>query len=116
MAQPKTPEVKTPTPATLRKYGLSLLGWEMLGAMQNWVCFVCERPPKSGRLCIDHEHVRGWKQMPPDERRKYVRGLLCWTCNHYALARGMTIQRALNVAEYLKRYQARWQDADDKQS
>lgn len=65
---------------------------------------MCHRQPSSGRLVIDHEHVFGWKRMPPEERRLYVRGLLCFFCNHYYLARGLTVDKAENVVRYLKRY------------
>lgn len=96
-----------PTEPTLRKYGMTAAEWRQRLADQGGVCPICEKTPPSGRLVIDHEHVRGWKGMPPEQRRLYVRGLLCWTCNHYALARGMTVRRAANVARYLETYQAR---------
>jgi hypothetical protein len=28
---------------------------------------------------IDHEHVKGYKKMKVDDRRKYIRGLVCTT-------------------------------------
>lgn len=99
--------VVEPKPATLRRYGLKLEGWQAIGERQGWVCYVCRRVPKSGRLCIDHEHVRGWKRMPPEERVRFVRGLCCFFCNHYHLARGITVERALRVASYLSEYEAR---------
>jgi hypothetical protein len=95
-----------PKPATLKKYGLSLGQWQALLDAQGGACFVCRRVPPSGRLCVDHEHVRGWKKMPPERRRAFVRGLLCWTCNHYYLARGISVERARNVVAYLERYAA----------
>lgn len=42
-------------------------------------CEICGR--KTGRLCVDHIHVRNFKKMLPSEKRKYVRGLLCFMCN-----------------------------------
>lgn len=74
---------------------------------QNGVCFVCKKSPSTGRLCIDHEHAPGWKKMPDEERKRYVRGLLCWWCNSAYLARGITIFKAENVVEYLKQYEER---------
>lgn len=96
-----------PSVATLKKYGLSLEEWRGLAASQEHCCFVCRREPSKGRLCIDHEHVKGWKKMPPEQRKLYVRGLLCWVCNHYYLGRGITIERAQNVVLYLQAYSSR---------
>lgn len=98
--------VKQPAPATLRKYGLTPELWNRLAASQGFACFVCLRQPSTGRLCVDHEHVKGWKKLPPEERRRYVRGLLCWTCNHFAVGRGVTLERARRVVAYLARYEA----------
>jgi len=58
-------------------------------------------------VVFDHEHTKGWKQMPPEERAEYVRGLTCWFDNHSYLGRGITIEKAQNVVAYLKRYAAR---------
>lgn len=99
--------ISTPSKATLSKYGLSEAEWRVILERQNGVCFVCEREPSKGRLCIDHEHAKGWKKMPPEKRKLYVRGLLCWVCNHYYLGRGITIAKAQNVAKYLIEYENR---------
>lgn len=97
----------TPTKATLKRYGLSEEEWKEIRDRQGSVCFVCKIDPPKGRLCIDHEHVKQWKKMPPEKRKLYVRGLLCWTCNHFYVGRGITIAKANNVAEYLKLYSER---------
>ena len=34
-----------------------------------------------GSWHVDHEHVDGWEEMPPEKRKLYVRGLLCNGCN-----------------------------------
>ena len=99
--------IRIPTAATLRRYGLSELEWRAIGVRQGWVCCVCRQHPKAGRLVIDHEHVKGWRDMPPAQRKRYVRGLLCWFCNHYHLARAMTEQKAYNVYLYLQDYNER---------
>jgi hypothetical protein len=99
--------IQVPSQATLRKYGLSENDWKKLLEEQESVCFVCKQTPSSNRLCVDHEHVRGWKKLPPEKRKLYVRGLLCWRCNTTFVGRGITIERATNVAAYLQRYQQR---------
>jgi hypothetical protein len=99
--------LQQPSLPTLKRYGLSLEDWTKIAEAQNKACFVCEKVPTKGRLCIDHEHVKGWKKMPPDQRKLYVRGLLCWVCNHYYLGRGITIPKAANVVRYLELYETR---------
>lgn len=99
--------INTPSKATLKKYGLEEDEWRAILESQNGVCFVCEKEPSKGRLCIDHEHAKGWKKMPPEKRKLYVRGLLCWVCNHYYLGRGINIPKAKNVVRYLEQYEAR---------
>jgi hypothetical protein len=42
-------------------------------------CEVCNR--KGVVLCVDHIHVAGFKKMPPEEKKKYVRGIACFMCN-----------------------------------
>ena len=99
--------VQVPTPATLKKYGLSEAEWCLLLADQDGGCGACGKVPSTGRLYIDHEHLRGWSKMKPEERTKYVRGLLCYMCNKFRLARGATVENLLGAAHYLERYQAR---------
>jgi hypothetical protein len=99
--------LKEPSRQTLAKYGLSVLDWQELAKRQSYVCFVCKKLTTTGRLCIDHEHAKGWKKMPPEQRKLYVRGLLCWVCNHYYVGRGISVQKAQNVALYLTEYESR---------
>lgn len=99
--------ISVPSKATLSKYGLSVEEWQSIADKQQGTCAVCKKEPTTGRLCIDHEHVKGWKKMPPDQRKLYVRGLLCWVCNHYYLGRGISIEKSRNVTTYLESYAAR---------
>lgn len=99
--------LKRPTQTTLDKYGLSYTDWLEIAQRQEFVCAICHKLPKSGRLNIDHEHVKGWKKMPPEQRKIYVRGLLCYMDNKYFMARGMSVVRAINIKEYIERYQDR---------
>jgi hypothetical protein len=64
----------------LRKtYGITLDEFNQKLAEQGNGCAVCGR--KDGRLCQDHIHVKGFKQMKPEEKRKYLRGIACFMCN-----------------------------------
>ncbi len=96
---------KIPGKETLKKYGLTAWDWLVLLEQQGGVCAVCKRVPTTGRLCIDHEHVKGWKRMTPEKRKGFVRGLLCFFCNRYYVGRCITVERSRNVTEYLLRYE-----------
>lgn len=102
--------ITIPTAATLNKYGLEERVWMLILDRQNGACGACHKVPKSFRLVIDHEHVRGWKSMPTHERTQFVRGLLCYMCNHYRLARGATIANLNGAADYLRDYAIRKAD------
>jgi superfamily II DNA or RNA helicase len=96
-----------PTKQTLRRYGLSLEEWKIMADNQGHVCKICKKYPLKGRLAIDHEHVKGWKKMPPEQRKKFVRGLLDWFCNSKVLTRGVDILKLEGALAYLKEYEAK---------
>lgn len=106
-------DVSPPAPATLKRYGLPLEEWQAMLRSQGGVCAICGKVPKPNRktgrvrFVIDHEHVRGWKAMPPERRKLYVRGITCWYCNATYLGRGITVDKARNVVAYLERYALR---------
>ena len=104
--------IKPPSKATLNKYGLDVKSWKTLLLSQGSVCGACGKVPSTGRLVIDHEHVKNWKKKPKEERVKYVRGCLCWVCNHYRLGKGATVANLLGASEYLKRYDKKKQEMD----
>ena len=94
----------TPTPTTLKKYGLSAEEWQVLYDIQEGKCAICGKAPSTGRLNIDHNHVLGWKKLDPSERKKYIRGLLCYVCNHRILTRGVTSEKLRSAADYLDKW------------
>lgn len=99
--------VVVPTKQTLDKYGLDEQAWLAILKDQDWACFVCEKLPPSGRLVVDHYHAKGWKKMLKEKRKLYIRGLLCWTCNHYLVGRGVTVQKSRRVTLYLEQFESR---------
>lgn len=101
--------IRIPAPATLAKYGLSLKDWRELVKAQGGRCGGCGRTPPSGRLNIDHEHIRGWKRLRPDDRKRYVRGLVDFQCNAHWLSRGATPEVLRGCADYLERYRVRFE-------
>lgn len=103
-------EVKPPKKETLRKYGLDLNQWIELVAQKQGRCWVCGRTPDptgSVRFVVDHEHVKDYKKKSADEKRKFIRGILCWNCNKNFLGKGITTVRARNVYQYLVDYDRR---------
>jgi len=96
--------VKEPAPSTLARYGLSLKEWKALYWRFDGNCHCCGAKPS--RLVIDHEHASGWNRMEDAERKRYIRGLCCTTCNHYVLTRYADAERHRKAAEYLDRYAA----------
>lgn len=56
--------------STLKRYGLTQLQFQLMSDLNVGRCVICQRPPKRGRLVVDHNHKTG-----------QVRGLLCRDCN-----------------------------------
>ena len=65
------------------KYGISIKEYDDLLTKQEGRCKTCGRHESKlkKRLGVDHKHIAGYSDMPPTEKRKYVRGLLCDDCN-----------------------------------
>jgi len=96
-----------PSQATLKKYGLTQEEWDAILKRQGGICPICESVPKTGRWVTDHKHVPNYKKLPPAERKKLVRGILCWYDNNRLLTRGVTIRKLRNAADYLERFEER---------
>lgn len=62
-------------------YGITLKEWTSMFNKQQGVCAICKTMPNNKILCVDHIHIKGFKKMIAKEKRKYVRGLLCFSCN-----------------------------------
>ena len=66
-----------------RLYGVTEEWYQAMLLAQGGACAICKwiPGPDDRELDVDHIHVDGWEEMPPEKRRLYVRGLLCGTCN-----------------------------------
>lgn len=95
--------MKLPSPATLKKYGLSSDEW--ISFYGDGICPICERP--LNKPVVDHLHVRNWKKLKPEKRKLYVRGVPCSYCNRRRLARGMSLEIARNIVTYLEAFEKR---------
>lgn len=94
-----------PSKVTLDKYGLSEKEWEGILHSQGDVCAICKKESKTGRYVTDHAHVKGYKKLPPEQRKKNVRGVLCWWDNKQFVGRGVTIEKLQNAISYLLEFQ-----------
>lgn len=99
--------MKIPTKATLKKYGLSEQEWKIQWLLQGERCPICRRSGDETVFVIDHEHRAGWKKMPPEKRKLFIRGIICSYCNQRRVGRGVTTETAYNSYEYLKQYDER---------
>lgn len=97
--------ITPPGQKTLDRYGLTANQWFNLLKAQGWQCPICQR--RVARWNTDHAHVPGWKNMPPKERRKYVRGVLCAYCNHRRVNSHMSGAEADRIAQYLLSWERR---------
>ncbi len=94
-----------------RVYGLDPEDYWGTLRKQNGGCAICglARGPEDRNLAVDHEHVDGYAEMPPDEKKKYFRGLLCLTCNRWRVARN-DLEIARRVVKYLEEHERKKQE------
>jgi hypothetical protein len=60
----------------LKKFGITEAQYLRMFEQQDGKCAICTTPPKTRRLCVDHDHIT-----------KRVRGLLCFHCNRNIVGR-----------------------------
>jgi len=99
--------IRIPSTATLKKYGLTSHEWLFILANQDYKCAICKNSLEDRRCNTDHYHVIGFKKMKPEEKKKYIRGILCWTCNKLIVGRGVTLNRLYFAVEYLEAFEKR---------
>lgn len=98
--------IRPPSAATLRRYGITADEWLGFLKAQGWRCPVCRK--RTGVTWnTDHDHVPGWRKKPPEERARYVRGVLCAFCNYRRVNSRMRAEEARRIADYLAAYEAR---------
>jgi len=105
--------ITPPAAKTLATYGLTADEWIAMLKAQGWVCPICLQGndrPKTGKQALwntDHEHVPRWVKKSPEERKRYVRGILCYYCNHRRVNSRMGSAEAQRIADYLRAYEER---------
>lgn len=107
----QTPEEKKLRAKELRlykTYGITLKEFDDLLISQGMACAVCKKIQP--RMCVDHIHIKGFKAMSLEEKKKYVRGIACFMCNtgfksFEKTVDGVRNRQALNgTFEYFKKY------------
>lgn len=101
----KDREIKIPAKSTLRIYGLNERAWLILFREQEWKCPICQKT--NAHWNIDHQHISGWKKMPPETRVLFVRGILCWSCNKNDAPSNLSAEKAYRLADYIQKYETR---------
>ena len=95
LARNKATAARSRRARRLKRFGMSLLEYELRLAAQNGACAICKKTPKQRLLCIDHCHETG-----------KVRGLLCTPCNAALGAFGDNPERMQAAMDYLTRFYA----------
>lgn len=98
---------RTASKATLKKYGLSQEEWQALYYKFDGCCWICGRSLEGKLACVDHEHVKGFKKMSPEEKKKHLRGILCYQDNKLVVSRVVTPERLRKAAKYLEEHEKR---------
>ena len=87
-----------------RTYGITEREYNKLLKLQKGVCALCGNPPKNVSLHVDHVHVVGFKKLPPEEKRKFIRGILCFRCNKFKVGR-LDYEWSKKITDYLEKYE-----------
>jgi|WetSurSiteA1Bulk_404760.scaffolds.fasta_scaffold00089_5 hypothetical protein len=91
----------------IKLFGITIDEYYHMFDSQNGRCAVCGRPQSecSRAFAVDHIHIDGYEKFSIQEKRKYVRGLLCVSCNT-ALGKLQDDPEILqNAIDYLLSYQ-----------
>ena len=97
---------KPPSPRTLAGYGMTPAEWLAVVDRQGNRCPICLR--HDVELVTDHVHIRGFRKLPADQRRRYVRGCPCRHCNLRLIPQRGTADEIQRVAEYLRAHEQRF--------
>jgi len=101
--------MRTPSKATLKKYGIDEYLWTLMYTAQDGKCAICGKPfedtEKDRISFVDHEHVKNYKNLKPERKRQYLRGLLCFQCNRLILQKSATLDKLRAAVKYLEKYE-----------
>jgi hypothetical protein len=89
----------------LSRYGINCEEYEKMFTEQSGCCAICGRHQSvlTTTLAVDHYHIRNFKKFPPEEKKKYIRGLLCFRCNRGIFAENPDL--LLSASVYFRRHE-----------
>lgn len=92
----------------LEHYGIDEDEYNRMLKTQGGVCKICGHPKKTRNLAVDHKHQLNFKKMKNSEKRKYLRGILCWKCNKGLELFNDNPQHLQNASQYLIDWQEKF--------
>ena len=87
-----------------KKFGLNEEEYLEYFKKQNNKCAMCKVKnihPFTQHTHVDHKHIEGYKDLPQEEKKKYIRGVLCQQCN---LGLGQYERYHILAREFLNTY------------
>lgn len=103
----------------VRSFGLTTEAYDDRLQRQRGRCAICDKPGRLSRvwsdgfffaaegvrerLHVDHEHVEGFDKLPPEQKVKFIRGLICRNCN-LGLGNLPTAEVLRRAIDYLESY------------
>jgi hypothetical protein len=86
-----------------RQYGLTSEDVARRWDYQGGLCPICWKQLTAKVWVIEHQHVKGFAKLPPGEKAKHFRGLVCGWDNHRVLSmcERAGYMRVANVVRYL---------------
>lgn len=96
----------------LTKFGITMKEKNELFNTQDGKCAICLKNIDIKTANTDHEHIEDYNNLPQDEKKQYVRGLLCRCCNLSKVGSN-TLETAIRVVEYLQRHKSEMLDLEE---
>ncbi len=87
-------KIKAKNKRLLNLYGITYKTYVKMLEKQSHKCAICENPPKTKSLNVDHLHKKDSKKKQIKGDKSLVRGLLCFFCNKYVMG---AIERRTSV-------------------
>lgn len=87
-----------------KTYGITYHEWLGRFGSQYGNCAICGCNGLETNLCVDHIHIKGFKDFEPKKKQKYLRGLLCFMCNTALKGFEKTIDGKRNRQQLEKTY------------
>jgi hypothetical protein len=91
VARAKDPTAVRRAARLRRLFSLTPAEYDRIVWTQLGVCGICEKPPRTVPLAVDHDHATG-----------LIRGAICWRCNRLLGVARDSLKLLAAAAEYLR--------------